>query len=184
VGTIAQGMGQYTPFEVLRSHRFTQGLTDSQLSALAALARPVRFEADEVVLSAGQRSSDFYLLVSGSVAVELCPPRFALCVQSLGPGDVCGWSAQTGGARHPLPGAFPRTNRSPPSDRPRPPGSLPARSGSGHGVPQPHPPRGSGPRQSHRDPFCRNVRLSGVAGHGRSAAGRAACARPNSPALR
>jgi len=93
VGTIAQGMGQYTPFEVLRSHRFTQGLTDSQLSALAALARPVRFEADEVVLSAGQRSSDFYLLVSGSVAVELCAPQFAVCVQSLGPGDVFGWSA-------------------------------------------------------------------------------------------
>ncbi|MGP8247547.1 MAG: cyclic nucleotide-binding domain-containing protein [Bryobacteraceae bacterium] len=93
MGTIAQGMGQHTPLEILRAHRFTQGLADTQLSALAALARPVRFEADEIVLSDGQRSSDFYLLISGSVAVELCAPQFTVCVQSLGPGDAFGWSA-------------------------------------------------------------------------------------------
>ncbi|MGA1997248.1 MAG: cyclic nucleotide-binding domain-containing protein, partial [Bryobacteraceae bacterium] len=92
MGTIAQGMGQNAPLEVLRAHRFTKGLSDSQLSALLALARPVRFEADEIVLSDGQRSSDFYLLVSGSVVVELCAPQFTVCVQSLGPGDVFGWS--------------------------------------------------------------------------------------------
>ena len=93
MGTIAQGMGQLTPLEVLRAHRFTQGLNESQLSALAALAKPVSFETDEIVLSDGQRSPDFYLLISGSVAVELCAPRFTVCVQSLGAGDVFGWSA-------------------------------------------------------------------------------------------
>ena len=93
MGTIPQGMGQNTLVSALRAHPFTSGLTDSQLDSLAALAIPVRFEADEIVLAEGQRSSNFYLLVSGSVAVELCAPRFAVCVQSLGRGDVCGWSA-------------------------------------------------------------------------------------------
>ncbi len=93
MGAIAQGMGHNAPLEILRAHRFTRGLSDSQLSALLTLAKTVRFEADEIVLSDGQRSSDFYLLVSGSVVVELCAPQYAVCVQSLGPGDVFGWSA-------------------------------------------------------------------------------------------
>jgi CRP-like cAMP-binding protein len=86
-------MGQNAPFEALRAHRFTQGLTDSQLSALAALAKSVSFEADEIVLAEAQRSQNFYLLLSGSVAVELCALQYAVCVQSLGPGEAFGWSS-------------------------------------------------------------------------------------------
>ena len=70
-----------------------RGLSKAQLSALAALAREVCFEENQVILEDGQASSSFYLLVSGSVAIELRTPSYAVCVQPLGPGQVFGWSA-------------------------------------------------------------------------------------------
>jgi CRP-like cAMP-binding protein len=79
--------------ELLRQHAFAAGLSDAQLMGLAKLATEVTFEEDEVVLVDGQKSTSFYLLVSGSVVVELSTPRYAMCVESLGPGKVFGWSA-------------------------------------------------------------------------------------------
>src|ERR1035441_4522459 len=86
-------MGERALVSVLRAHAFTSGLSDSQVEALAALAAEVTFEENEVVLESGERSTSFYLLVEGSVAVELRTPRFAVCVQAVGPGQVFGWSA-------------------------------------------------------------------------------------------
>lgn len=79
--------------ETLRNHKFTQGLDDRQLAALAALATEVSFKENELILVDGQRSTWFYLLTSGSVAVELRTGSFAVCVEALGPGQVFGWSA-------------------------------------------------------------------------------------------
>jgi hypothetical protein len=72
---------------------FTAGLSDAQVDGLSKLATEVTFEEDEVVLIDGQRSTYFYILITGSVVVELSTPRYAMCVQSLGPGKVFGWSA-------------------------------------------------------------------------------------------
>ena len=77
----------------LRNHAFTNGLAEPQLASLAALAKEVTFEENELILEDGQRSTSFYLVTGGSVAVELRTPRFAVCVQALGPGKVFGWSA-------------------------------------------------------------------------------------------
>jgi CRP-like cAMP-binding protein len=79
--------------QTLKAHAFTRGLTDGQLTTLSELAREVSFPENEVVLADGQRSSCFYLVVSGSVAVELRTRGFVSCVQSLGKGDVFGWSS-------------------------------------------------------------------------------------------
>jgi CRP-like cAMP-binding protein len=79
--------------EVLKSHKFTKGLSDAQIERLAEIARPVVFEENEIVLVDGQRSTNFYLLTSGSVVVELRTPRYVVCVQSLEAGQVFGWSA-------------------------------------------------------------------------------------------
>ncbi len=77
----------------LSGHTFTQGLSDAQIESLTALSGSVAFEENEVILEAGQRSTSFYLLTEGSVAVELRTPSYAVCVQALGPGQVFGWSA-------------------------------------------------------------------------------------------
>lgn len=78
---------------VLGAHAFTHGLSDPQVEALAALAAPVTFDENQVILESGERSTSFYLVLEGSVAVELRTPRFAVCVQAVGPGQVFGWSA-------------------------------------------------------------------------------------------
>jgi len=77
----------------LRAHAFTRGLTEEQLGCLAAIAQEVTFEENDVVLVDGQRSTSFYLLISGSVVVELSTPRYVIAVQSLSAGSVFGWSS-------------------------------------------------------------------------------------------
>jgi CRP-like cAMP-binding protein len=77
----------------LREHAFFHGLSGEQCEALAQLASEVTFPENEIVLENGQRSNYFYLLLSGSAAIELRTPRYAVSVQVLGPGQVFGWSA-------------------------------------------------------------------------------------------
>jgi cAMP-binding proteins - catabolite gene activator and regulatory subunit of cAMP-dependent protein kinases len=79
--------------EVLAEHRFTKGLPASGVAKLAALAREETFSPDQVVLVTGEQSRDFYLLLSGSVCVEVRAPHFTVSVQVLGPGDAFGWSS-------------------------------------------------------------------------------------------
>jgi CRP/FNR family cyclic AMP-dependent transcriptional regulator len=77
----------------VQNHAFTQGLTDAQIAKLASLATEVTFAENKVILVDGERSQFFYLVLTGSVAVELCTPGFTVCVQALGSGQVFGWSA-------------------------------------------------------------------------------------------
>jgi CRP-like cAMP-binding protein len=79
--------------DTLREHSFLQGLSEEQIASLAAVATRVSFDENQIILADRERSSSFYFLISGSVAVELRAARFALCVQALGPGQVFGWSA-------------------------------------------------------------------------------------------
>lgn len=78
---------------LIRNHVFTNGLSDEQLARLTALSAEVRFEEGALILKEGQPSEYFYLMQSGSVAVELRTPQFTVCVQALGPGEAFGWSA-------------------------------------------------------------------------------------------
>ena len=77
----------------LREHAFAQGLTDEQIATLAELATEVSFRENDVILVDGQHSTSFYLLVTGSVVVELRTPVCVMVVQALGPGNIFGWSA-------------------------------------------------------------------------------------------
>ena len=77
----------------LRRHAFLFGLSDAQLASIAQIAEPVEFHEQERVLSARKRSLDFYLVLTGSVSIELNHKHYAVRIQSLGPGDAFGWSA-------------------------------------------------------------------------------------------
>jgi CRP-like cAMP-binding protein len=79
--------------QIFSNHSFMAGLSEAQIASLSALASEVGFAENEVILREGQRSSAFYLVISGSVAVELRTPRYVVCVEALGPGQVFGWSA-------------------------------------------------------------------------------------------
>jgi CRP-like cAMP-binding protein len=86
-------VGQLTLDDSLRSHTFLAGLPSSLIHELAQIAIVVDFDPDAVIIEGQRWSKCCFLLVSGSVAVELATPRFAVCVQVLKPGDMFGWSA-------------------------------------------------------------------------------------------
>mgnify|MGYP005852993763 CR=1 FL=1 len=79
--------------QALSDHPFTQGMSESQLKKLASLAREVSFEEDEIVFRAGENSTHFCLLLSGSACVEIRKQYYGICVQTLGPGEAFGWSS-------------------------------------------------------------------------------------------
>ena len=86
-------LGHMTLSQILCDHAFTRGLGDAQIAMLASMASEVRFEESEVVLVDGERSRSFFLVLTGSVSVELRTAAYVVLVQAVGPGEAFGWSA-------------------------------------------------------------------------------------------
>ena len=63
------------------------------MDRLAAFAKDVMFSRDHVVFHEGDECSEFYLIVSGRIALEVEEPGHTLRVQTLSEGDELGWSA-------------------------------------------------------------------------------------------
>jgi len=81
----------------LAKHPFVKGLPDAQIEALAALATPRRFGPNEVVFHEGDETSEFHLIVSGKVALELTSHGEPFRVETLSGGDELGWSSMLAG---------------------------------------------------------------------------------------
>jgi CRP-like cAMP-binding protein len=79
--------------DTAKEHSFLNGLTESQVAKLVALSQEVSFRENEPILSAREQSRYFYLLLTGSVCIEVNARSYAVCIQALGPGDAFGWSA-------------------------------------------------------------------------------------------
>lgn len=79
----------------LREHPFLQGFAVEHIDKLAAMASEVRFGKGEVIFREGDESSFFYLLLSGTVALETNAPGRILRIATLGRGEELGWSSVT-----------------------------------------------------------------------------------------
>ena len=78
---------------ILAGHPFFNGLEDRHLELLVGCASNVRFDAGEFIFRQGEEASQFYLLRQGLVSVEMfVTGRGTVAVQTLGEGDVLGWS--------------------------------------------------------------------------------------------
>jgi len=78
---------------LLRGHKFFAGLDSEYLTLLTGCASNVVFAADSFLFREGEPAETFYLIREGKVALEIAAPgRGALVVQTLGPGDVAGFS--------------------------------------------------------------------------------------------
>jgi CRP/FNR family transcriptional regulator, cyclic AMP receptor protein len=77
----------------LRHHPFVAEFEPAHVEKLAALAREVRFDRDHVIFREGDDCSEFYLIVTGLVALEIAAPGHTFRVQTLFAGDELGWSA-------------------------------------------------------------------------------------------
>lgn len=78
---------------VLAKHPFFQNLEPRHLQLLVGCASNVRFEADRMICREGKAADHFYLLRRGKVAIEIyAPPRGALTIETVGEGEIVGWS--------------------------------------------------------------------------------------------
>jgi CRP-like cAMP-binding protein len=81
------------PTPQLLRHPFVAGLPGRLIEELAPLARETRFAPDQVVFREGEDCHDFYLVLSGRVALEIASGGTTLRVQTVTGGDEFGWSA-------------------------------------------------------------------------------------------
>jgi CRP-like cAMP-binding protein len=77
----------------LEMHPFVADFRPEHRARLAALAKQVHFEPDQVIFHEGDDYSVLYLLGQGMVSLELDVPGHLLRVQTLYGGDVFDWSA-------------------------------------------------------------------------------------------
>jgi len=78
---------------MLQKHHFVEAFEPRHVEKVAALAREVHFARDQVIFHEGDECSEFYLIVSGRIALEIEAPDHTLRVQTLTAGDELGWSA-------------------------------------------------------------------------------------------
>jgi CRP/FNR family cyclic AMP-dependent transcriptional regulator len=78
---------------MLTEHPFFEGLNKRCLQLLVECASNVRFNAGEVIFREGEEAGLFYLIRHGRVSVEtFAPNRGPIIIQTLGEGDLLGWS--------------------------------------------------------------------------------------------
>ena len=78
--------------QLLAEQPYFKGLSPSQLAAVTGCAKNVRFEAGEHLLRQGDDANEFFVIRQGKVALEASAPAGPITIQTLGDGDVVGWS--------------------------------------------------------------------------------------------
>ncbi len=79
--------------EELAGYGLLSDLTPDQLAAVAELARVVTFDAGARIIEEGREANRCWLIRSGQVSLQTRLPNDTYCtVQTLGTGDVLGWS--------------------------------------------------------------------------------------------
>jgi CRP/FNR family cyclic AMP-dependent transcriptional regulator len=78
---------------VLAGHPFFSRMDPRYLELAVGCAANVRFNAGELIFRQGHEAEHFYLIRAGRVALEIhVPGRGGLTIQTLGAGEVLGWS--------------------------------------------------------------------------------------------
>ena len=78
---------------ILIEHPFFAGMKEEHMDLLVGCASNVRFDAGQFILREGQEANSFYLLRQGKVALEIyAPDRGSITIQTLGAGEILGWS--------------------------------------------------------------------------------------------
>ena len=78
---------------VLRDVPLFEGLNGERRSLIAGCGGNVRFLEGETLFREGDPANTFFLIRQGTIAIEIyVPARGAITVETLGPGEVVGWS--------------------------------------------------------------------------------------------
>jgi CRP/FNR family transcriptional regulator, cyclic AMP receptor protein len=77
----------------IAGHAFFQGLPEGLLRAATAAGRERSYRAGEFLLREGRAADEFFAILDGKVALEMfAADRIRLTVQTVGRGNVIGWS--------------------------------------------------------------------------------------------
>ena len=77
---------------VLAAHPFFQGMDPQHVAAVAACGRQMQFKAEEFLCREAEEALDFYVIISGSVSVEIFSARRGpLTTTTVEEGEVLGW---------------------------------------------------------------------------------------------
>lgn len=77
---------------LLRRHEFFAGLDPQYLALLAGCAANVTFADGAFLFRQGTPAEKFFLITGGTVALEIAAPSRVVTVQTLGEGEVAGFS--------------------------------------------------------------------------------------------
>jgi CRP-like cAMP-binding protein len=78
---------------ILGQHPFFKDLSPENMKLVTGCAANVRFEPDQYVFHEGDEANQFYLIREGRIALQLfAPDRGHMTLETLGEGDVLGWS--------------------------------------------------------------------------------------------
>jgi len=78
---------------IIAQHPFFTGLQKPYLDLAVGCASNTRFKTGEYIFREGAEANQFYLIRSGRVALEIAAPQQRpFVVQTLGEGDILGWS--------------------------------------------------------------------------------------------
>jgi len=78
---------------ILAKHPFLEGLEPRHLKTLVGCASNVRFNAGQFLFREGEEASEFYMIREGKVNVQIQgAERGSITVQTIGEGEVLGWS--------------------------------------------------------------------------------------------
>ncbi len=83
-----------------QSHAFLANLSRQHLLVLASGVKPFSAAAGEYLAKEGETANAFFLVQEGHVAINMHrPDRNGLAIQTIGPGEVIGWSWVVPGQR-------------------------------------------------------------------------------------
>jgi CRP-like cAMP-binding protein len=78
---------------IIADHPMFAGLDPSFIALAVGCASNVRVESNHHIIREGEDANQFFLIREGRVALEIhAPPRKPLVIETLGPGDIIGWS--------------------------------------------------------------------------------------------
>ena len=79
--------------DLLAAEAFFHDLDADYLDLIAGCGTNTHFAAGTMIFREGEPADTFYVLRSGKVALEIhVPERGALVIETLGPGELLGWS--------------------------------------------------------------------------------------------
>ena len=87
-----EGEMEQTVVEALRGLAFVKDMEPRLVDRLAATAKEVGFEKDQVIFREGDTGKQFYIVLSGKVALEMTTLKGPFRVQTIEAGGELGWS--------------------------------------------------------------------------------------------